>query len=93
MEYPKYYRKNGRCLKVLSPTEALQITLPPDFIVPLRSQFPHPERLQEELREFEEVPSDVWDNFNYSFYHQVQKERESKNQIRQQEFEAGKLRL
>jgi hypothetical protein len=93
MSYPKYYRKNGRCLKVLSPTEALQITLPPDFIVPLRSQYPYPDRLQEELRGFEEVNADTWESFSYSFYAQVDKERSLKNQTRQRDFEAGRLQL
>jgi hypothetical protein len=93
MEYPKYYRKNGRCLKVLSEKEALKITLPPDYVVALRTIITGADRVQEELHDFEEATATLWEDFSATFRAQILEEKRIKNQVRQQEFEAGKLGL
>lgn len=83
MEYPKFYRLNGRCMKLISESEAYQVTLVPDFMVPLRTVITGPERVQEELRGYEETTVEVWEDFCATFRSQVREEAQVKNQRRQ----------
>lgn len=77
MDYPKYYRKAGRCVKVISPLESRTIILPP--AVPAAERFsdkyPTAERLQEEVKDFQEVTEQTWKEFLFTFYATVSDER------------------
>ncbi|HEY3406445.1 MAG TPA: hypothetical protein VGK59_23820 [Ohtaekwangia sp.] len=74
--YPKYFRKNGKCVKVLSPTETRTIILPPDATAAERfSSYPAAERLAEDLKTFSEVVPEVWTDFLRGFYSAIADER------------------
>lgn len=75
-EYPKFYRKNGKCMRVDSATEVWTITLPPQSKVPLRdhSIYPSPERLQEHLSGMVEVDAEEFRSFYFAFIHGVEDE-------------------
>jgi hypothetical protein len=76
--YPKYYRKDGKCVKVSQENGVLvgrSIELQPQASVPLRSLIP-PTRLEAELSGMEQCDHEIWKNFLFTFYQQVQQERE-----------------
>jgi len=76
--YPKYYRKAGKCVKVSHENGVLlgrSIELQPQASVPLRSLIP-PSRLEAELANMEQCNQEIWKNFLFTFYQQVQQERE-----------------
>ena len=78
-EYPKFYRKEGKCVKVVSDTETRTIILPPDAKVPERysTAFPSRTRLEETLAGLEEVPAEIFKNFTFTFYQQVHHEHQT----------------
>ena len=77
MNYPKYYRKAGRCVKVISALESRTIILPP--AVPAAERFsdryPTADRLQEDIKDFQEVTEQMWKDFLFTFYATVSDER------------------
>lgn len=78
MIYPSYYRNNGRCIKVLTPTVVNLITLPPDAPVPLRDivTYPSTALLLEELKTYSPSNADTWKGFLFEFYRRVKAEHE-----------------
>ncbi len=82
-EYPKYFRRSGRCIKVISPTETRTIILPPDSLVPERytTRYPSKERLAEDLQHCEECDENKFKEFLFSFYQRVADERAIANKI------------
>jgi hypothetical protein len=84
MEYPAYFRKSGKCIKLLSPTRARVIVLPPDADVPERftSTYPSEKRLLEDIQGFEQVDGDKFKDFLFTFYQGVDKERQALNNAR-----------
>lgn len=87
-DYPKFYRNGGRCIRVDSDTRTWTIILPPEIKVASRypTTYPSAERLQEDLRDMEEVGEDIFKSFLFTFYQTVASERETMNQQRQQLF-------
>lgn len=81
MNFPSYYRKAGRCMKVLSPTEMRTIILPPDSLVAERftSRYPDLERLTEQLKGSEECTAEKFKEFLTTFYSEVDSERNELN--------------
>jgi len=85
-DYPKFFRKAGRCIRVDSDTKTWTIILPPEMKVASRyfTEYPSAERLQEELKYFEEVDADTFKSFFFTFCQCVAGEREAVNQKIQQ---------
>lgn len=79
--FPVYYRKAGKCIKVVSPTETRTIILPPERIVPERFStiYPARERLIEELLDYTLTDAITWRSFFFTFAQAVQAEREKAN--------------
>jgi hypothetical protein len=80
--FPKYFRKEGRCVKVVSQTETRTVILPPDRSVAERysSAFPDYERLLESLQGLEEVSEEIFRDFLFTFYQSVNQERQKVNE-------------
>lgn len=79
--YPKYYRRAGRCIKVVSEKETRTIILPPDSMYPERftSRYPTIERMNEELAHCEECDENKFKEFLFTFYQRVEAERQLMN--------------
>ncbi len=86
MSSPTIFRKEGRCLKVISATVAYVITLPPQSLVPLRDivTFPDNERLKEEISKMEAGTDDTWQEFVVAFYRGVKEEQDTYSKVRAQ---------
>jgi hypothetical protein len=78
-EYPKFYRKDGKCVKVASATETRTIILPPESRVAERysTTYPTADRLLESLAGLEEVTEQTFKEFLFTFYQSVNHERSS----------------
>lgn len=76
--YPRYYRKEGTAMKVVSPTQVKIIILPPERPVAERysSTYPTAERLKETLTSMQEITEQDWKSFYYTFCQAVEKERQ-----------------
>jgi hypothetical protein len=85
-QFPKYYRRAGKCIKVVSATETRTIILPPESMVPERytTRYPSKERLEKDLENFEECDEKKFKEFLFSFYQRVADERQLANQIFEQ---------
>lgn len=79
--YPKYYRKDGTAMKVVSPTEVKIIILPPERPVAERysSTYPTAERLKETLAAMQEISEQDWKSFYFTFCQAVGEERIKSN--------------
>lgn len=75
--YPKYYRKAGRCVKVVSPVETRTIILPPEASAAERfsSNYPDVDRLLQALKEYQETDLQTWTDFLSTFYTSISDER------------------
>lgn len=78
-QYPRYYRKDGKCIKVISPTEGRIIELAPQVRIPLRSIITEKDRLDKELEGMTACDSETFKNFLFTFYKQVKEEHASLN--------------
>jgi hypothetical protein len=72
MNYPKYYRKDGRCIKCKSPTTGTEVRTPDDVRqkLPLSMSevtYPTPERFTQELATMEEVDQACFEDYVYAF--------------------------
>jgi len=78
MNYPQYFRKAGRCIRVDSPTKSWTIGLPPEFKVPVRSCDNHssPEHLSHLIKDLDNSTEEEFKSFLFSFYKSVAVERE-----------------
>jgi hypothetical protein len=76
MDYPLYYRKSGRCIKLLSDKQFQIIVLPPDRPDAERftTTLPDSSRLASYLDGFEQVEEVTWKEFLYTFLLQAQAE-------------------
>ena len=76
--YPKYYRKDGRCVRQDAPTSTWTIGLPPEFKVPVRfpTEYPSAERLEADLKSFTPSTAEEFKSFVATFYQQVGHERQ-----------------
>lgn len=76
--FPAYYRKAGKCIKVMGPTQARVIILPPESMVPERftSSYPSSERLAEEIAGMNASSEQEFKSFLITFYQGVAAERE-----------------
>ena len=75
--FPKYFRKDGTCVRVDSPTQLKVIKLPPDTTMAERysSTYPSKERLNETLSGMEPTTAEIFKNFYFTFLQHVTKER------------------
>lgn len=77
MSYPLYYRKDGRCLKRISDTDAREVRTPhsPKDLLPLSMSdviFLSKERLDKEVEEMEEVDQACFEAYIISFIGKVE---------------------
>ncbi len=95
--YPKFYRKDGHCLKRETDTTAMEIRIPdPEKYLPLVHQpttYPSKERLDEEVSRMELVDQDVYEDYLGTFFAQARENSSVLNNIRQNRYEAGLLKL
>lgn len=73
-QYPQFYRKDGRCTRVDSPTEAWTIGLPPDYKVPVLfpTVYPTEARMLEDMADREPVDKQIFKDFLITYYSQNQ---------------------
>lgn len=72
MEYPIFYRKAGKCIRVDGPTETWTIGLPPDYKVPVLfpTAYPDEARMLEAMAALEPVDKQVFKDFLITYYSQ-----------------------
>lgn len=77
MSYPKYFRKEGRCVRQDGPTTTWTIGLPPEFKVPVRfpTEYGSEANLQEHLKDFAESTEQQFKDFLITFWQDVAQER------------------
>lgn len=75
-EYPKYYRKAGKCVKVVNPTETRTIILPPDVRAAERftTTWPTPERMQAYIQGMDVTTEEEFKSFLFTFYKSIRDE-------------------
>ena len=83
MEYPKFYRLLGQCLRQDSPTEAWIITLPPQSKVPLRQHVKdaNPEHIDLLKKGMTATTAEDFKSFVFGFYQSVAQERARVNGV------------
>lgn len=95
--YPKFYRKEGYCLKRESDTTTIEVRVPaPHQSIPLShipGTYPTKERLDDQVASMEEVDQDVYEDYLGTFFAQARENSGVLSSIRQKRFEAGVLKL
>jgi hypothetical protein len=76
-KFPYYFRKAGRCIKVISEKETITIVLPNESLMPERysTTYPSVERLRAHLSHFDQTTEQIFIDFQNTFYAQVSDER------------------
>lgn len=84
MNYPSYYRNQGRIVKVVSDTETRTIILPPDSTISERftTRYPNANLLQQDLKNMLESDERKWKEFIFTFYQNIEAERKLANEKR-----------
>jgi len=96
-EYPKFYRKEGLCLRRDSDTVTIEIKVPLEGnLIPLSHlpvTYPSKERLDAAVAAMEPVDQGVYESYLGAWFAQSRENEKRFNDSRQVRYEAGTLKL
>lgn len=86
--YPQYFRKENRCIKVVSPTKIYEVQVPlhgqrlPTIHTPVT--FPSKERLDEHIATMEPTDLETYESYLFTLFQATEQNREQLNNNRAQ---------